>query len=277
MKHIFVFFAAAAVLLATPAFADPVREQREWVQTFDVGPAPTLKVSNIWGDVRISRGDRGVITASISEDRRANGREYFELSHERIPLVIDQTGDEVSFFVGRDQRNMSEQERCRGCRVDYQFLITVPADTTLELRAINDGVVVVDGIDGKVSAKNINGPVTVIGLAQCEHIESINGEVALQLAVPLQSDCNVRTVNGDITITATEKSGIDLALMQSNGRMNSDFPLTTVSIKPEVKHRARNGQNQYEVSQYAGLRLGKGGHQIMISSLNGDVALVEGK
>ncbi|MEN7343423.1 MAG: hypothetical protein AAAFM81_10790 [Pseudomonadota bacterium] len=266
---------AAAIVLAPTVLADS-RVERVFTETFEVGSNPELTIKNIWGNITVLRGKPGRISVEVSEDRSAADREAFDLSLEMIPLRIEQQGDAVSLIVGRRRENQDQHWHCDECRAQYQFVATVPANTTLNLKAINDGDVTVSDIDGVVSARNVNGSVFVEGLRDCDSLKSVNGEINASLNASLPSDCNVETVNGDITFGVSPKSDFRLALTQMNGRVYSEIDVDELDVEPAIETKKRGGRLHYKIRQPAGLRVGNGnGATFHVESLNGDVSIVE--
>ena len=71
-------------------------------------------------------------------------------------------------IVGGHDRDRHGLNQCRSCRVDYQFEVVVPPDTRVQVSTVNDGAIDIAGIIAPVSASNVNGPVAVRGLYECE-------------------------------------------------------------------------------------------------------------
>ncbi|MFK8053665.1 MAG: DUF4097 family beta strand repeat-containing protein [Woeseiaceae bacterium] len=262
---------------AIPAAMADAREQRNIEQVFKVGNSPVLTVKNIWGNVRVVSGANGVIKLEAREIRVADDDDDLAYSKEVLPLRIEQDGDEVRVIVGRQFDDWEERRQCHGCRAEYQFLLTVPAKTALNIRAINDGVIDIQSVSGVINAKNVNGPIAVSELSACDEIDSVNGDVTLSMNRGLATACYVKTINGDISITMSEPHDMELAVSQRNGRMYTDFPLTSMAIGQQVSTDTSRKKTRYRISQDAGFRLGRGGQRMTISSLNGDFTIQEGR
>ncbi len=261
-----------ALVASTVVVAAPVTETRVWTESYPVSSdMPHLFVNNIWGNVRVRPGTAGEITVTINELRTAPDQERFDRSQVVLGLDIDSDADGVSFDVGGEFRGWGGGNRCRGCRVDYHFDILVPEGTNVDVGTVMDGRVDVSGIAGNVSASNVNGPIAVAELSDCEALESVNGAVVLSFVSAPVRDCSIETINGDITINMPDGTGLDVALDLFNGRMLSEFHVNPFSLPADVEHTTDNGQNHYRIQQSAGLRVEGGGPTFSISSLNGDI------
>lgn len=269
-----IIAAAIGLLVSVAIAAQDVTESRVWTENFPiVGAEPLLRISNIWGTVRVRPGPDGQISITVDEKRTAPDQERFERSLQLLNVGIEASTEEVSLIVGEPTRQWRRMIPCRGCRVDYQFDVTVPEGTRLELGTVNDGVIDVNGVAGTVSASNVNGPIRVREASGCEKLESVNGELDVSFEQAPAGDCDIETINGDITLAMPTGSGLDVALDQFNGRMVSEFEISPFAIPATVEHESDADGHRYRIQQSAGLRLEGGGPRFSISSLNGDVRI----
>ncbi len=268
-------------LLALLAFgtAGAVTDQKTWSDTYPVtGPAPKLLIDNIWGNVRVRTGTAREIVVTVDEKRSAPTQELFELSKQLIYLEVQADAAGVAMIVGKPPELLTgRRERCRGCRVDYQFEVTVPPGTQIDVSTVTDGGIDVAGAGGPVSASNVNGPVAAKDLQDCAEIESINGEVEVSFTRSPSRDCSIKTINGDITLTVPGSAGLDASLNMMQGTVLSEFDLEPLALPAKVEQSQENGRFVYRIEQSAGVRLGSGGPTFNIESLNGDLRIRKSK
>jgi hypothetical protein len=270
------------ILMITASFeaaAEPITETRSWTQTYPVSTSQArLEIGNIWGDVRVSAGSDDKITVAIHEVRSAQNQTTFDRSLDilRLNVIADESG--VSMQVGDPSGSWrsgfwNKGNPCRRCEVVYTFDVQVPVGTRVDVSTVNDGQINISGIKGGISASNVNGPIFINELYSCEFVESINGVVKLNFDKAPSSDCNIETLNGDISLTMPENTGLDVAITPSNGRMTTNFQVDTYLIPPQIDHIQENGKNRYRIQQLAGIRLAGGGPTFAISSFNGDISI----
>lgn len=263
------------VCLATASLAaEPVTETNVWSKTYAVATVPSrLAISNIWGSVRVRPGVDGEITITVNESRTAPDQALFVRLKEMFKLdtYVDAAG--ISITVGDRNRGRQDTNHCRGCRADYQFDVVVPKNTIVDVGTVMDGKIDVAGIDGEVSARNVNGPVFVQQIRSCDQVESINGRVTLGFESAPLNDCDIETINGDVTLEMPAGSGLDIALDIFNGRVSTDFSTGTFAVPAQVDYEQSDGKHRYRIQQLAGLRLEGGGPTFSISSMNGDVRI----
>lgn len=262
------------LLAAVGADAATVTESRVWTERYPVDAvSPLLSISNIWGNVRVRVGNNGEITVTVDERRTAPSQQMYERSLEALKLNVVADNNGVSFQVGDFDRNFSGNNHCRGCRVDYQFEVLVPAGTQLDVGTVMDGTIDVAGVLGIVSASNVNGPINVSELRECEMLESVNGKVDVSFANAPGQNCVIETINGDITLALPGGSGLDVALDLFNGRMISEFSVDPLALPATVERTTEGDGHRYRIQQAAGVRLEGGGPKFSISSLNGDIRI----
>ncbi len=265
---------AVPALFALPTAMAAVTDQKTWSETYPVSAAvPKLLIDNIWGNVRVRTGAAREIVVTVNEKRAAPTQELFELSKETIYLDVQADDAGVSMVVGKPERMAGRRERCRGCRVDYQFEVTVPPGTQVDVSTVTDGSIDVAGIGGPVNASNVNGPVAAKDLQDCAQIESVNGAVDVSFARAPSHDCSIKTINGDITLTVPGGAGLDAALSMMQGNVISEFDLEPLALPATVEQRNEDGRFVYRIAQAGGIRLGKGGPTFSIESLNGDLRI----
>jgi len=274
MNRIFSRAVCLALMISSAAVAaKTVTESKVWTESYPVSAPSRLEISNIWGTVRVRPGPGGQITVTVDEKRSAPDQERFDRSLELIGLDIQADASGVSIRVGEQSGNWRGQENCRGCRVDYQFEVLVPPGTQLDVGTVMDGTIDVAGVTGLVSASNVNGPVKVHELRDCEKLESVNGELDVSFMLAPVADCDMETVNGNITLTIPDGTGLDVTFDLFNGSMVSDLALNPFAVPATVEHTNDDGRHHYRIQQLAGVRVEGGGPSFSISSLNGDIRI----
>ena len=264
----------ALALLAFGTANATVSDQKTWSDTYPVtATVPKLLIDNIWGNVRVRSGSTREIVVTVNEKRSAPTQELFDLSKETIYLDVQADAAGVSLIVAKPERMMGRRDRCRDCRVDYQFEVTVPTGTDVDVSTVTDGGIDVAGTGGPVNASNVNGPVAARDLQDCAQIESVNGAVDVSFARSPSRDCSIKTINGDITLTVPGSAGLDAALSMMQGKVVSEFDLEPLALPAKVEQRNEDGRFIYHIAQAAGIRLGKGGPTFSIESLNGDLRI----
>ncbi len=276
MKTLISMVIALALFASVASGESPVSTSNTWSETYKVrDTAPRLEVSNIWGTVRVRTGRSGEIAVSVVEERSAPSQAMFERSREALKLNVDAGLEGLSMRVGDPEERWTRSNECPGCRVDYQFEITVPEDAIVDVSTVMDGIVDVRGVAGSVNASNVNGSVAVDGVYNCEAIESVNGKIDIGFSRAPTNNCSIETINGDITLRVPADASLDVAFDLFNGTVESEFPLQSFALPATVEHSTEDGRERYRIQQLAGIRIGAGGPIYSIASMNGDVRIRE--
>jgi len=274
MKTTITALIALVLSAGTSHAAGSVEEQKNWKDTYTVNTAtPHLRISNIWGGVKVRTGESGQISVSAVELRSAPDQERFEQSFESIRLDVKTDAYGVSLLVGDPDERWHRMEQCRGCRLDIQFEVLVPPGATIDVGTVMDGRVDIEGVTGSVSASNVNGPVRIDDIRECTSIESVNGRVDVGFATSPVNDCKIASINGDITLDVPEGTGLDIRLDLFNGDLSSQLSAGPLDLPATIERTMENGHDQYRIQKLSGLRIGAGGPVYSISSINGDVRI----
>ncbi len=274
MKKILSIALVFAFCIDIAFAATPITEEKAWTETYAVGTStPLLEISNIWGGVRVRTGKVGEIIVSVTALRTAPSEELFHMSLQRINLDIEADSNGVSILVGDRNNRWNQMDRCRGCRVDYQFDIVVPPDSVIDVGTVMDGLVDVSGVTGVVSASNVNGSISVEKIENCASINNVNGLIKVSYTKAPVNDCDIQTVNGNITLNIPDNTSLDVTADLFNGEIESDFPVDSLSLPATVEHVVKDGRNRYRIQQLSGVRIGAGGPTYSIASINGDVRI----
>ena len=177
-----------------------------------------------------------------------------------------------SMVVGKPERMMGRRiDRCRDCRVDYQFEVIVPPGTQIDVSTVTDGGIDVAGAGGAVRASNVNGPVAAKDLQDCAQIESVNGAVEVSFARSPSHDCSIKTINGDITLTVPGGAGLDAALSMMQGNVVSEFDLEPLALPAKVEQS--QGGRALRLSHRAGGRRSASATAARLSASNPSTAI----
>jgi hypothetical protein len=142
--------------------------------------------------------------------------------------------------------------------VQVAFTVRVPAGVAFIGRTVN-GAIEARGLKSDAEAHTVNGSVQVStrGTAQAS---TVNGSIEAEMGSAIREPLEFTTVNGGITLRVPAGSGADLRASTVNGDISTDFPLT---VRGKFSHRRITGT------------IGKGGPQLVMTTVNGSIRLRE--
>lgn len=138
-------------------------------------------------------------------------------------------------------------------------------DVTLEDSSSSDinienrtGDVTLRRTEGNVNVRTASGDVRVMA---CQGgtvaLESVTGDISVDVAAPIAKAFNVRTVNGDASVTIPEGCDCRVSLSTLNGE---------TSCEVELEDKVKSGEHVTG-------RLGSGTGNLDVSAVNGDISL----
>jgi DUF4097 and DUF4098 domain-containing protein YvlB len=116
----------------------------------------------------------------------------------------------------------------QGSNPDIRYTISAPRTARLTVRTHNSRVEV-RNLHAALSISTHNGEIDVSGLAGALDLDTHNGHARVQFA-SLTAASSVDTHNGDVELTMPASSRFTLQTSSHNGRVQSDFAVTTRSI-----------------------------------------------
>src|SRR5690606_17673308 len=96
----------------------------------------------------------------------------------------------------------------------------------------------------------------------------------VSLAAALARPSLFKTVNGDVTVTVPEPLSADLRMKTFNGELLTDFDVESLPTAAAAGTRSRDGRFVFRSNQYTTVRAGRGGPEITLETLNGDVRVL---
>lgn len=151
-------------------------------------------------------------------------------------------------------------ENVHGDRTRVHFTVRMPANLRFSGYNIN-GDVQAQNIGHVVHASTVNGSVRVSTKAWAE-ASSVNGSIEASMgSADWNGKLRIDSVNGSIHLTLPDTLNTDVKFSSVNGRLHTDFPLT---VNGSMSGRRVEG------------RVGSGGRELVVETVNGNVELRKG-
>jgi len=108
--------------------------------------------------------------------------------------------------------------------------LRVPRRTSLELATVNDGDIVVRGVEGEIAVQNVNGAITIEDVSGSVLAEAHNGDIVVRFnRVMPDRAMSFVSWNGDLDVTLPPDVRANLRLSTDNGEIFTDFDVDLVS------------------------------------------------
>jgi hypothetical protein len=184
-------------------------------------------------------------------------------------LAISTTG--LSVEEENNEVNINTESYMRPIDVT----ITVPAHTSLKLRAVNDGDIVVTGVAGELDVDDINGAVTLNNVSGSVVAHALNGHVYATLTrVDPQKAMAFSSLNGDIDVTFPADLKANVSIRSDQGDVFSDFDvqLQAAAAQPVVEDsRGHGGKYRVKIDRTVRGTINGGGPEIQFRNFQGKI------
>src|SRR6185437_10623447 len=155
--------------------------------------------------------------------------------------------------------------------------IQVPYATSLQLRTLNGGDIVVDHVSGEIDVNNLNGAVTLTDVSGSVLAHSLNGRIVATLdRVTPGKPMSFSTLNGNIDVTLPADVKANVKMKTDNGAVYSDFDvkLNASNNAPVVEDgRAHGGKYKVKFDKWTVGSINGGGTEIQFTTFNGNIMI----
>lgn len=157
------------------------------------------------------------------------------------------------------------------------IIIQVPFETSLNLRAVNDGDIVVEKVSGELDVNNTNGRVILRNVSGAVTAHALNGELTASIdRVSPDKTMSFSTLNGDIDVTLPPDLKARMKIKADNGEVLSDFDIkldpNTTRATVESKGES-GGRYRVRVDRTTTGTVNGGGPEIQFTSFNGKIMI----
>jgi len=239
-------------LVATIGFATlpASASTRVFDQTYPLQPGGVFSLANVNGSVQVDGWDRNQVEVRAVKTALHNPQDL-----DRVQISVESDGERMAVSTHYPQGS--------GVEVTVEYHISVPYRVQLANVDTVNGDVHVRGVSGTGTLNSINGSVEVLDSDGRFNARTTNGDVRLQLKrLPQGDPIHLATVNGSVVLSLPAGADAEINVANRNGDFHSDFPLRTL--------------NAYDSRRFRG-RLGNGGGDISMSTVNGGIRLVQGR
>jgi DUF4097 and DUF4098 domain-containing protein YvlB len=224
-----------------------------------------VKASLVNGGITVKAydGKEIVVEARV----RAHERERNEGGPHR--LAISSTG--LSVEEENNEVRIGSESYAR----PIDLTISVPVHTSLHLSAVNEGDIVVTGVDGEMDINDINGAVTLNNISGSAVVHALNEKVvATFVRVNAQKPMAFSSLNGDIDVTFPADLKANVSIKSDRGDVFSDFDVQ-LQAGPVQQHvedeRRHGGKYRVKIDKTVHGTINGGGPEIQFTNFQGGI------
>ncbi len=185
----------------------------------------------------------------------------------RIPnmstgLTIEEESNHVSIGASPTERPVD-------------LTIQVPNHTSLNLKTINDGDIVVEQVQGEIEVNDINGAVTLTQVSGSVVAHALNGNVKVSLVgIEANKPMSFSSLNGDIDVSFPGEIKASVSMKSDNGEIYSDYDVkldnSAVQATPEDA-RSKGGKYKIKIDRTVKGTINGGGPEMQFKTFNGNI------
>jgi Putative adhesin len=241
-----------SLALAIPGWAAQDKDGREFHWTGKLAVDQTVAVKTINGEVQAEPASGGEVEVSAQAFGRHADEVKFEVRQDADGVTICETYPNHDSCTGQSSGHNNNDHT----RVVYK--IRVPAGNRFSARSVN-GNIQATNLERQVKVSTVNGTVKVSTRSWAE-AESVNGSVeAMMESTEWSGTLHLSSVNGAIRVGLPANANTDVDVRTVNGSFQSDFPVQANNF----------------MSRHIQGRVGSGGRELKLDSVNGSVHLVK--
>jgi hypothetical protein len=251
----------------------------------DTGKPGEVIVDNVFGPITVEGYAGKDVLLEARKIIYARDEARAKKAEEEVKLDVTEKGNTVEAYVDGPFRDNEEgrresgihMRRDPGYQVYYGFTLKVPVRTNVVLATVLDGNVEVRGVEGTFDVRNVNGQVRIVDAAGSGDAQTVNGGVTVVFRRHPDGPCLFKTINGDVEVDFPDPPSADFRFKTMHGEVYSDFDVTSLPKAAPVREERpeKGGKFVYRSDGFYGVRTGKGGPEIKLETLNGDILIAK--
>jgi hypothetical protein len=276
-----------------------VKEEEDIKQTLKFSGASSVRqlvVDNVDGWIHVTAYDGQDVQLVAHKTIRAATQEALQEAKNQVKLAINDNrptpADTIELYVdtpvrqsggtwqsrGRWQRERWEWDkwRRREYTVQFDMELRVPRASNCALRTVNNGDLLVQGVEGIFNVENVNGGVELRDVSGAGRVYAVNGAVSVSFAKSPVQQWYIGSLNGAVNATLPPSTSADFVFKTFNGNAYTNFDVTPIA-RPLSLDVARNNKGKYMLrskGEYA-VRVGKGGVELSFDAFNGNINVLK--
>jgi DUF4097 and DUF4098 domain-containing protein YvlB len=255
---------AFTLLCATPLAAQQTAQPDfRWEKALAAGS--NVRLHNLNGNVTVSPSTSDKV--EVVGVKRGNSRYFGDVTLEVVEsangIVVCSMFRRADMECGEDGFRVHDGGRDRRDRdfddASIDIVVKLPKSMTVSANSVS-GDVTVTGAEGSVRAGSVSGHVEMLRLrASSVRASSVSGDVHVSIdALTGDGDLRFTSVSGDVTAELPKAIDADVTMRSVSGSLDTEFPLTL---------NGRMSRHSMEA------RIGKGGRELRVTTVSGDVTL----
>lgn len=239
-----------------------------------------VKIYNIHGNISVEGYEGDEVQLTARRELSGTDAEVRRAARE-LKLRMEQRGDNIFIYLDAPFITTRWEDDELHYNInrdgdDYEFLydltIRVPRQVHLKASTINNGRVTVRDVRQTVKAFNVNGGITLDGIAGATTAHTVNGDITVRYVQSPRQDSDYQTINGTIEASYPADLSADIRFRSMHGDLYTDFEnIERLQARVNTTGSRNREGVRYKVDRFSPIRIGAGGPTFRFEVLNGDV------
>jgi len=253
-----------------------VEEVERTTRTLNIGADGEINVSNISGDMVVTRGGGNSATVEIIKTARAETAEDAKMLLGMVSVDVMERGPRAEIKTRYPSEDDQRRRGRRNMHVDVDFNITVPPQTRVVLHSISGNLTVRD-VAGAIALDTISGNIKLANTGRVATAKTISGNVEMA-DTTVDGTLTANSISGTVAIRKIKARGLNLSTVSGNIEVEdvTSERVDGQSVSGDVRFMGELQDNgRYEFTSHSGnVRLalgGKSGFQLEATSFSGNI------
>lgn len=178
----------------------------------------------------------------------------------------------LEFSVEEYNNKIVIRSRKQNKRVD--FIIKVPENFSLDLRATNNGNIKVEGVKGEMEISNLNGAITLINIGGSVIADALNKDIIVTFAKGYEKlPMAFTSLNGDLDITFPNNLAANIKAKTDQGEIYTDYEMKMTRDVNKDEKKSSSGVYKVTVDKWVTGTINGGGAELLFKTMNGDIMI----
>ncbi len=224
-----------------------------------------LKIGLLYGSITVeAHQGKDVVVATKSREKS------------KPPKTKDgmrRIGDtSLEFSVEEYDNKVTVRSKRQNKRVD--FIIKVPENFSLDLRATNNGNIKVEGVRGEMEISNLNGAITLSNIGGSVIADALNKDIIVSFTKGYEKTPMAFTsLNGDLDVTFPSNLAASIKAKTDQGEIYTDYEMEMTRDLRKDEKKSSSGVYKVTVDKWVTGTINGGGPELLFKTMNGDIMI----
>ncbi len=227
-----------------------------------------LIVEQIEGSINVVAydGKEVIVKASFG-----NKKAHYKSANEKDGLKRIQN---TSLNISAEEKNNVVQIINEQHNKTTNLEIKIPTNFSLKLGTVNNGNIVVQGVNGELEISNVNGEITLEEVSGSASADTVNGDIKVVFnAITADANMAFSSLNGDLDITFPKSLKANVKARSDMGDVFTDFDMVVEKKKPVTQTEKTSNTYKVKMEQWVYGKINGGGPEMLFKNFNGDIMI----